>query len=466
MSLLLLDGTQASDHLVARPGLVRSDRKVVYDDLGVFHPWGVTFFWGPYGWKYERDRVLAHFEWLQTRRPDYLRVLCEVDWTGRSIDPAWPDYVPILQEFVDVAYDFSMRCELTIVGGRQYDKHDGHQRFVPTDLARTVATAMQGREHKVMHYEMANEFDRLDKVTMTELIAMGEVVVPIAPNLVALSRPKSSSATTTVRGRRAQRVLAEDKSESDSGYGAMRDATAAAGANAFTLHPRRSDTDFGWSHVRQGYDFKDFPGATWNNEPEGPQSSGESMDNPLQLACCRLLGIVCGGAGYVLHVGQGVTGEADPEHDRPENMWEVPNIDYIMDVVGGVDVLAPPGVENWKCVNNARDDHPLPLDGTAGFWEGSEGRAPAVNKNYAALSGDGRFVVIPIGVRSVEEIGPVPMTQGALRACHVEAYDPELAHLGKDHARVAEANLEAGQPWSLPGRHDTMAAYLIEGVYR
>jgi hypothetical protein len=433
MSLLLLSSSKGAA-AVKRTGLVTANYHVVSDAGGPFHPLGLTFFWALYGWKYERSRIMAHLEWLAPKGFDYLRILGEVDWTDRSIEPnLWPDYTQVLTEFVDCAYDrFGLRTELTILGGRQYDKNTGDRRYVPVDVANQVATALEGRQDKIMHYECANEWDRLDKVTGPDLVAMAEEVERHNANLVTLSRP------------------------GDDGYAQLMEATGLAGASGYTLHPRRSDHDHGWSHVRQGYDFKDFDRCVWNNEPEGPQSSVDEMSNPLQLACCRLLGIMCGGAGYVLHVGQGVTGEADPDHDRPQDMWDVPNIDYIMAVVRQCDPLMPPGVENWHVANNGRSEHPLPLDGHSGFWEGSS-PGPAVNKNYAALSGD-QFVVMLTGCKSAGETGPVPAGT-AIKRCHVEAYDPVSLAL------VKAVDLEAGQSWDVPGRGDTMSAYVIRGRY-
>ena len=306
-----------------------------------------------------------------------------------------------------------------------------------------------------MHYEMANEYSRLDKVDEEDLVDMARVVVADTPNLVALSCPMAMPGTAEAE------LLAEDKDSTLTGSARMKLLTKQAGANAYVIHPRRSSHDSGWSHVRQGYDFKDFDTAVSNNEGEGPQSSVVPMDDPLQLACCRVLGVLCGGASYVLHIGQGVTGEADPKHGRPEFMWQVPNIDHIMEVVQGVDVLFPEGIENWSCVNNARDAHPLPLPDT-GFWEGSHG-AEGVNKNYAAIHG-ADWCEIVIGVRSRATVGLVHVGT-AKQACHVEAYDPARAYLGKEVARVATEDLAPGQRWELPGRADTKAAYLIVGRY-
>ena len=512
--------------IVARPGICRYDGQVIADDAGVFHPLGLTLFWSLYGWKYERDRIVAHLQWISQYAYDYLRILGEVDWEGRSIEPTlWPDYNQILQEFVDAAYDtYGLRSQITIVGGTHYDQHDGHERWVPSELATQVVEALRGREHKVIIQEMANEWDRLDKVDMDDLVTMGQIVASRSPNLVALSRPADTSSTTLAaiemgtgveptaieleRGEQALMNLAHarqitfhqaaetlrealgsdtklkqllgrryqphlslveildrvtilfgpnvDTRETvdTSGRDEMIAATKNAGGDTYTPHLRRSDHDEKWSHVRQGYDLKDYPTSTSNNEPQGPQSSVDTLDSPLQLACARLLGIMCGGASYVLHVGQGVTGVADPKHGRPENMWEVPNIDQIMRVVRQVDVLIPAGIENWKVVNNGRSDHPLPLDPETGFWEGDH-PGPAVNKNYAAYFGSD-FIVMLTGCKSAGETGPVPAGT-ARRACLVQAYDPVTLEV------VAQAQLMAGESWSVPGRGDTMAGYLVQG---
>jgi hypothetical protein len=443
MNMLMMDNVPSVDQpTLARKGLVRANYKVISDDNGIFHPLGLTFFWALYGWKYERERILAHLKWMATKRFDYLRILGECDWAGRSWGPTWSDYDQMLQEYVDVAYDHGLRTEVTLVGGRQFDEDTGQRRFIPSTFAKRVSDALDGREHKIMLFECANEWARLDKVGMEDLKRMGTVMSMTSPNITSLSCPTG------------------DRESSDSGYEDMVLATKSAGCHGYTIHPRRSSHDHGWSHVRQGYDFKDFPGATWNNEPEGPQSSVVSMTDPLQLACTRLLGIICGGAGYVLHVGQGVTGLADPNHNRPNNMWEVNNIDAIMSAVRRCDALLPEGVENWKCVNNGRGDHPLPLPPVTGFWEsGAHDRAPAVNKNYAAITGD-QFVEIVTGVKSAEAVGPV-LIGTARRRMQVEAFDPLT--LQSVVGRVL--TLEPGTQWYLNGRADTMAAYLIRGRY-
>ena len=38
--------------VIARRGLVRSEGRCAIDDDGLFHPLGLTFFWGLYGWRH------------------------------------------------------------------------------------------------------------------------------------------------------------------------------------------------------------------------------------------------------------------------------------------------------------------------------------------------------------------------------------------------------------------------------
>ena len=95
-----------------------------------------------------------------------------------------------------------------------------------------------------------------------------------------------------------------------------------------------------------------------------------------------------------------------------------------------------------------------------GFWEsGAHDRAPAVNKNYAAVSGD-QFVEIVTGVKSVDAVGVVPIGT-ARRKMQVEAFDPLT--LQPVVGRVL--TLEPGTTWYLNGRADTMVVYVIRGRY-
>ena len=405
-----------------RLGLVRAVGRAAQDDSGLFHPLGLTFFWALYGWKFERERILEHLEWMKQYQFDYLRILGEVNWSGRSIEPfGWPNYQHILAEFVDFAYDnYGLRTQLTMVGGKYQKDHET-----------LVAPVVQSRPNKFMHLETANEYGRLDKISKDDLIRVSRYLSDYTPNLVALS---------TIDANQTFASMIEDTKE--------------AGADMFTLHTRRSDHDAYWSAVRQGYDFKNFPYISSNNEPQGPQSSVEELSNPMQLTMARATSIVCNGAFYVLHVAQGVTGKAEPKYNRPENMWDVPNIDAIMRHVRYLDTCLPEGIENWKCVNNGRSDHPLPLDDRLGygFWEGNS--KGAVNKNYACVNGH-RFVEVLLGVNNPNEQGAT-MVGKPIRDSHIEAHDI-------DNYDIVEINAKFGENVHLDGRKDKMKGYILLG---
>lgn len=404
--------------VTARRGIVRASGRAVCDDDGFFHPLGLTFFWSLFGCKFEKDRWLEHLAWIAPYKFDYLRKLCEVDWAGRTITPDWDDYQKVLAEDIDTTYAHGMRSQLTLIGGREGDR-------LGMLVARLVTEVVKdGRQHKVMHYEVVNERTRLNKMSAAKCIEIGRYLRLETPHLVGLS----------------------DKAT---------DAELQAALSTLSItHTRRSDHDHYWSHVRQGYDFKNTSLVASNNEPQGPQSSVEELSNPMQLAAARELTAQCGGAFYVLHVAQGVTGKAEPNYGRPENMWEVPNIDVIMKSVRNVDALLPEGIENWRTVNNG-SQHPLPLDPRLGygFWEGNTGGS--VNKNYAALSGN-RFVISLLGVQEPPAGGPT-LIGTARRACRVKAYDVGTKLV------VEERSLSANEKWFLQGRRDTMTGYIIHG---
>jgi hypothetical protein len=409
---------------VARKGLVVAEGQCAKDSDGIFHPLGVTFFWALFGWKYERARIHQHLSWLSQYPIDYLRILCEVNWPGRSIDPNWSDYQTILSEFIDCAYNqYGFRTQLTLVGGKVND--------LVSHANQVLEVVNHNRQEKVIHYEVCNEWRTLDKMNLNDLINTGKLIRQNSNNLVALSTPSSHSGNSI-----------ED----------MIKYTQQAGCNMFVYHPRRSNHDQKWSAVRQGYDCKNFPYIVSLNEPQGPQSSVASLDNPMQLAMSRATSIICGGAPYVLHVAQGVTGIEQPEYGRPMNMWEVPNIDSIIRTVCSIDNYLPTGIENWTVKNNSSSSHPFPLDPRIGygFWEGNT--KGSVNKNYSTINGN-KFMEVLLGVNNESESG-MTLCGNARQNSNVLSFDTEKA---------TENHLTSGQPLYLRGRKDKMKGYILAG---
>ncbi len=415
-SLLLLSGGSAAH--VARNGVVRAVGKAVTDDTGFFHPLGMTFFWAMRGWRTERDRFLKNLDWLVANGPvDYLRILSYVDWgADLGVYPSWPDYDAVFVGTMKAIIERGMRVELCAFGSPHLD---------PQGHSRRLSALMRYFPGGFTNVEVWNEWTQnggeIGAIKDCARIFLAESGVP----LVALS----------------SNIVNPDH--------VIADASAECGATLGTDHTDRDDGDYGWRMVRQGNGSKDTRLVYASNEPPGPNSSLNVLENPLQLAMLRQTSVQSGGALFVLHVGDMVMGVEDPGHGRHPNLWEVDNLPALIAAVRGVDRWLPEGVENWTPTNQHGTTervgpHPLLADG---IW--SDGDDHGVNRAYGAVSGN-QFIESLLGVKGHVTLTPDrPMT--------ATAFDPVSGNA------VATVTLAPGQPWTLQGRDDTMVGYVISG---
>jgi hypothetical protein len=347
--------------IAQRHGVVRAENRSWVDDDGTFYPLGATMMWSLWGWKNDRDRLKQNLQWLAQYKFDYVRILGEVDWAGETIDPNWPDYEQVLGEFIDFAYDqCGLRVELTLVGGTGD----------PMDLAQKAATVINaGRTQKIMNIEVANEsYQR--PVTLQQMVDAGRYLRQNTPNLVALSSGEGLSTyvpnSTDWRTDYVNTYMPSDA------------------ANLGTIHMDRTFGDLGWRAERQPWDWKDFNFPVSHNEPIGPRSSVQEETDPARLAMLRAVGLINGVGAFVLHNGSGVTGQVDPTHNRPANLWEVPGIDAVMKAVRGIDAWMPPRAGEGQHWNNGWAGDPCNADA---FW--ASGADHGVNRNYSVSTADG-----------------------------------------------------------------------------
>jgi hypothetical protein len=411
-----------------RTGRVRAEGRASRDDTGLFHPLGTTFFWAMQDFKGNRPHYDANADWIAVNGFDYVRILCEVGWSGREIDPTqpqWADWGDVLRGVIDDLWRRGVRVELTISG-------KGTSTYYP-QLARDVgAIVADGRHEAVLHLEMQNEYV-VGGSDLSELASMAVEVQARTPNLVALSTPVDEADAERVKAE-AQRI----------------------GIGGFTLHTDRGQGDYGWRMVRQSYDLKNSaPLWASSNEPPGPGSSVNVLTNPLQLAMMRAVGVMCGGSAFVLHTGTGVFGDGKPHPTagpRPANFWEIDHIDAIVDALRGVDALLPEGCENWQVANTQwQAPNPVAPFQPHHHWEGDSG--DGVNKAYSALAPDGRWIQMPCGVR-----GHAVMT-ASYSLWDVVVYDPLT------HAIVyGPFDIGKGYAFDLPGGGlEANVAYVIHG---
>jgi len=422
----------------APTGVVHSRGAAFADDRGPFLPLGATLFWGPWGYRFDRARLERHLEFLAARGVDYVRVLGQVGepgpnpedtWSDRPIDPRWDDPCPasgeprhpcgtfedVIAGFTDLAYDrYGLRVEWTVFGGTG---------FTPTPASRAafvdrLLAMSKGREHKIMHFEVANEFYHngfRGPEGIAEVRSLGRRLQERTPVLVALSAPRGSDC------------------------GVMQELHAGGVGEVVTEHFSRSGDEQGWAAVRSPWDLQfceGLPALKSSNEPVGPFASVRAEGDPLHLAMGAAMTYLSGVGAYVLHTGPGIRGggRADTDRGRPADIWAVPEIERILDALGHVRRVLPADLPSWVR-REARDDDPVRLRGA--------GAAPVAG--YTAAQGR-RFVTLVVAVEG-------PLTVQARTPVDVEIVHPVSGALLHDGA------LAASETITVAGS----AAYIITG---
>jgi hypothetical protein len=407
-----------------RKGTVRWIAKAVYDDTGMFHPLGMTFFWIMQGYRNERPRLLANLDWLITEcakagivPPDYLRELLQVVWPfDLSIDPTWPDYDAVVRGSSTEVHQRGMRLEATIFGSPYANP-----------IALTLRLSEIFKEHPDWYNnaEVWNEWSQNGGTIEAMRECARVLLVNSGIPLVALSSSILDSEIAV--------------------------ATAEAGASLGTDHSDRGDGDNGWRMVRQGFNAKDTRFVYSGNEGPGINSSVNTLESPLQLAMLRAVTVQSGGACWVLHVGDMVMGIEDPDHGRHANLWEVDNLIPTIKAVRVVDAWMPDGVENWsKSAGNPNIAPQALVCDITGWPDGG----PGTNRCYCAFSGDGRFTQTLCGIKGRRTFTQVMPDGGTY---HVTGINPETGEL-IDHT------LASGQSFVINGPADGMLGFILNGV--
>lgn len=410
-------------------GIVRTEGRMMLDDDGAKNFLSTTLMWSVWGFANDFNRWCKNLDYWSGFGGDGIRSLGSVmgdSWEGRKIDPTHPNYEEWLAGMIDTAFNsYGLRqFPFTMLGDHFTDVHAATDRML---------RVLEGREEKIGCIEIANEWDHAVKISKEELIAIGKKVRATMPNtLLALSRPRGLNSAE------------------------MREWMSQVGGPLFfPRHTERKENDRNWRQVRQGYDFIDDPWTGSHNEPPGPASSVGQLWKPRQHGCMRMLGAWAGCGLHVVHTGNGVRGKDDPANGRKPDLMDIPGFDKIMGGIRMVERWMPPGVQNWKVVNNGPSRrHPmsLPREVGDGFWEGNDDvEKGSCNKNYAVLGPGGKFYVGHFGTNDDHRIGQ------ALYDMKLQAYDTLTGMLAFDGI------LRKDKWLSLPGRTDREMSYVVEG---
>jgi len=426
-------------------GTVRTSGRMMLDDRGPRNFLSTTLMWANWGYREDRDRLKQNFAYLQSLGLDGIRPLGSVmgdSWAGRQTDPTWPDYEDVIAGQIDLAWTYGLRqFPFTMLGDHFTDVHKATDRMI---------SALRGREEKIGYLEIANEWGHAVEISEADLMTIAKKVRAAFPNmLLALSRPKAGGADV-------MKALMKQ----------------IGGPLVFPRHTERKENDRNWRQVRQSYDFQDDDWTASQQEPPGPASSVGELWKPRQHGCMRWLAHAAGCGIHCHHTGAGVRGRhsaaTSSVSERHANLFEVPGFVEQIAALKMIERFLPEGVQNWNVENNGRDKlHPLQLpeavgDG-GGFWAGDDDvELGDVNKNYAVLGPDGRFMVGIFGLNGETNEPPLSERRAgqALYPMVIEAFDSLTGE------SIEKGDVDTGEWITLPGRRDREMSYIVMGQRR
>lgn len=416
--LVLPWGAAAETPTNRRAGPVRLDGRSLADDGGRFNALGASLFYGAWAYKHDRARLQRNLAKLSRSGFDYVRVLGVVgdakapdSWDGRESDWRDPDYRKSIAGLTDLAYDsYGLRVEWTLIGDGQKNIPDAADRFRLID---TFLEMSRGREHKIIHFEIANEAWQngfAGKEGERQLRELTKYLNDRTEVLVAASAGADEGQTARLY--------------------------AGGIADISTVHFDRdvSKVEGHWRPVRQpwGHQFSGLPVGS-NNEPIGPGSSVAAENDPVKLVAAALVTYVSGLPMYVFHSKAGIRG-----HEEMADMAGVDRFAPLKRVV-------PSDLASWTPKNAHWPDSPFRVYSRDGagklvadtMWPDHEGGSGAV-RVYGAVKED-QFFVVAIGVKGV-------LTMEPRRAAQFEMIDPMTGDT------LNRKRLAGGEKFELKGR--------------
>ena len=417
---------------IKRTGIVGLSGNSLVDDQGSFNALGATLMWAAWGYRHDLARLEQSLDFLSKHGFDYIRALGVVGdpngsdyWDGREIDDAWPDYDQVIAGLTDLAYDvYGLRVEWTLIGDGQVSVPSSAERYA---LADRFLAMSQGREHKIIHFEIANEAWQNGfpgQSGVDELRALSSYMKDATPILVAASAPAG-----------------HDCSDAEAIYGG-------GVADIATLH---FDRDIGqvegpWRPVRQPWEHEncvpELPVGS-NNEPIGPGASVNSESDPERLVAAAITTYVSNLPLYVFHSSAGVRGD--------EQIWDMPGADAFV----AMKTLVPPDLASWTRKNAHWPDSPFVVyageNGTLHpdtMWVDLANPESGVVRAYGGVKGS-EFFVFPIGI--LNEVVMEPR-----QAMTFDVVDPLTG------ATLATHTLSPGQTFELSGK----GALILRGAYQ
>lgn len=396
LALLLVTASEhQSEPGTHRTGAIRISGRAVADDGGEFPALGASLFWAAWAYRHDRPRLDDHLAVLAAHRVDYIRALGVVGrqpyWAGREIDWRWPDYDEVIAGLTDLAFDtYGLRIEWTIFADADEMIPERDERFRLVDRFLSMS---KGREHKIMHFEVANESWQNGFAGPAGIAQIREIARYLTDRTgipVAISDSEGADCTD-------HQALYRD-----------------AGVEILTEH---FDRDISgplrhWAPVLQPWRLLEcvgLPQVVSSNEPIGPESSVESDSDPARIVAAAVVSYLSGVGMYVLHTDAGVWGR--------QTLMAMRDVPAILAGLKAMKGYLPADLPNWARYRHDAPEHPFIIYAGAErgtVRTGMSGDGPI--EVFAAMKGD-RFFAAAVGV--INEI-----TLEARRPMRVEVLHP------------------------------------------
>lgn len=366
-------------------GEVRLVNGAFHDRRGAFNPVGATFFWAPWGYKFDRDRMVKNARFLAASKAiEYVRLFAQVDWQNRPIDPRWDDYEYILHNTVNTLYEMGLRSQVTLLAGAGAPgvaTRSERETFV----RRVVRLFDEFDRPKLFGYEIANEAvglntpDGWQEMRDLARLVKSLTTVPVAitaathvPGLYVESRDFATYATAHWD----------------------RDTSKADGYDRPTRQP------WGWPGEFPG---DGLPETAIDNEGIGPYSSVYEDRDPLRNVTRRAVAFIAGNAASLYHCGPGIYGDEPVPSGAPADFWSAQGIQTTLKGFRVLKTLLPAGLSGWNRTNHSWPNYPFAHVTPVG----DEAVQTGVGCVRAYCTDDGtQFVCLPFGIRGHVEMLP------------------------------------------------------------
>ena len=404
--------------------------KSLCDNDGPFLGLGASYFQALRWAKFDRSRLNSDLTLLAAKGFNYVRILSMVNWDGLEIAPVsftnsaghpvggWPDYWQQFRDLLDLVAQHGLRTEVTIFADAQYVMPGKPVRQAHLD---GILANIAGREHKIIHLEVANEAWQngfpgaqgvADLREFTQYLAE-RTSVPVA--------------------------ITSNDDTSDAGIASL---YAGSAADLATIHFSRDTRTIegGWLPLRDCYRAGNLPGVppVSSNEPIGPGSSVGEESDPIKLCAAAVFAYIANLPAYVYHSRAGIYGYV--------NCCPPSGDEILFENTTGINAylhlrqLLPPDLASWVRNDGLEPSAPFTVfcNGQANrYWPDVSSPTNGCVRNIGSAKGR-QFVCFPMGILG----GGV--TLEARRPVQFQVYNPLTGEV------VSNLTLDAASRVTLP----------------